>query len=383
MNFEFATAQRIIFGNGCVNQLPDIIQNLGKRIVLITGRHNQLLNPVITNQEVLSRCEIKSFICDSEPSIIYMQSLVSDVRSYLPDMIISIGGGSVIDAGKVLAILAANEGNILDFIEVIGRGLPFTNGPIPFIAIPTTAGTGSEVTRNAVLYDEKAGIKASLRSLLILPKIAMIDPDLTIGLTSEVTAYTGMDAITQVIEPLLTRKANPVTDAICRHAVSIAPDALLTAFQYPENIEAREKMALVSMFGGMALANSGLGVVHGFAAAIGGMYPNLRHGQICAALLPASIYVNRKVCNNKPDYKKITQRFSELDILLGGNNQIHAEESLRFLNQKLSIQGIAKLGIKKQDYPEIVAKTQNSSSIKGNPVILSSEELITILEISE
>lgn len=383
MNFEFATAQRIIFGNGCVNQLPGILNPLGKRLLVLTGTHNHLDNPIHNDRELYNTFSIKPVICDKEPSIIKIRELLNNVRSFSSDAIISIGGGSVIDTGKALSALLANEGDILDYIEVIGKGHPLENSPIPFIAIPTTAGTGSEVTRNAVLYDEDSGVKASLRSSLMLPKVAMIDPLLTLGLPAEVTAYTGMDALTQVIEPLLSKKANPITDAICRQAIQYGYEALLIAYQHPENIEAREKMALVSVIGGLALANSGLGVVHGFAAAIGGMYPNLRHGQICAALLPASIRINRKVCSKDPELSSINQRFLELDELAGENIKIPVEDKLEMLNRKLNIQSITGLGIKKDDYPAIIEKTKNSSSYKGNPTPLTNEELMKILEFSE
>ncbi len=288
MNFEFGTAQRIIFGQGCVSQASDIISGYGKRLLLITGKHNKTDNPIKKQQSIIKNCEILEIVVEKEPGIEFVQDSLRMIKDFHPDVVVSIGGGSVIDTGKALAILSSNKGVLLDYLEVIGKGNPLTKESLPFIAIPTTAGTGSEATRNAVIYDQTSGLKVSLRSPLMLPKIAMIDPLLSLGLPAEITASTGMDALTQVIEPLITRKANPITDSICFHAVSIAREALLTAYHDPENLEAREQMALVSLFGGMALANSGLGVVHGFAAAIGGMYPGIHHGQICAALLPAS-----------------------------------------------------------------------------------------------
>ena len=375
MNFEFGTAQRIIFGQGCVDQAPEIIFGFGRRLLLITGKHNQYNNPILNQQSIKKQYEILQIVSEKEPGIGFIQDSLKTIEDFHPDVVVSIGGGSVIDSGKALAILSSNKGELLDYLEVIGKGNPLTKESLPFIAIPTTAGTGSEATRNAVIYDQASGLKVSLRSPLMLPKVAMIDPLLTLGLPPEITASTGMDALTQVIEPLITRKANPITDSICFHAVSIAREALLTAYRDPDNLEAREKMALVSLFGGMALANSGLGVVHGFAAAIGGMYPGIHHGQICAALLPASFEINYQASKSKPEYGHITYRMDEISRLLAGKSQTKPDETLKELVSEIGIPGLEKLGIEKKDYPMIIEKALKSSSMKGNPFDLSREEL--------
>ncbi len=382
MNFEFGTAQRIIFGQGCVNQAGEIIQGFGKRLLLITGKHNQYDNPILNQQSITKRYEILQIVSEKEPGVGFIQDSLKMIEDFHPDVVVSIGGGSVIDTGKALAILSANEGVLLDYLEVIGKGNPLTKESRPFIAIPTTAGTGSEATRNAVIYDQASGLKVSLRSPLMLPKVAMIDPLLTLGLPPEITASTGMDALTQVIEPLITRKANPITDAICFHAVSIAREALLNAYHDPENMEAREQMALISLFGGIALANSGLGVVHGFAAAIGGMYPGIHHGQICAALLPASFEINYLASKSRPEYAQITRKMEEISRLLAGKSQTKPDEPLKELISEIGIPGLDKLGIEKKDYPMIIEKALKSSSMKGNPFDLSREELSRILEMS-
>jgi alcohol dehydrogenase class IV len=382
MNFEFGTAQRIIFGKGCVDQAHGIVTGYGRRLLLITGKHNQFDSPIINQQSDTKQYEILQIVSDKEPSIGFIQDSLKTIQDFRPEVVVSIGGGSVIDTGKALAILSSNKGEILDYLEVIGKGNPLTKESLPFIAIPTTAGTGSEATRNAVIHDQASGLKVSLRSPFMLPRVAMIDPFLTQGLPPEITASTGMDALTQVIEPLITRKSNPITDSICYYAVSIAREALLTAFHDPGNLEAREQMALVSLFGGIALANSGLGVVHGFAAAIGGMYPGIHHGQICAALLPASFAMNYLASKSKPEYADITHRMEKISWLLAGKSQTKLDVPLRKLISEIGIPDLDKLGIEKMDYPSIVEKALKSSSIKGNPFDLSREELYRILEMS-
>jgi alcohol dehydrogenase class IV len=216
----------------------------------------------------------------------------------------------------------------------------------------------------------------------MLPKIALIDPELTIHLPPGITAATGMDALTQVIEPYLTRKANPLTDAICVQAISIARKALLTSYLEPDNLIAREQMSLVSLFGGLALANSGLGVVHGFAAAIGGMYPNVRHGQICAAILPSAFIINRRCCEGKTEFKDTIQRMEKISSLLSEKSQMPAEEVLADMAVIMKIPGLSKLGIKRSGFKTITEKAAQSSSMKGNPIQLSSEDLLKILEMS-
>lgn len=209
-------------------------------------------------------------------------------------MVIGLGGGSVLDAGKAIAALVTNLGNVFDYLEVIGKGQPLVNAPLPFIAIPTTAGTGTEVTRNAVLGSPAHGVKVSLRSPMMLPSLAIVDPELTYGLPPEITASSGLDALTQLIEPFVSVKANPMTDAICREGIRHAAKSLRTVYHNGADASAREGMSLASLFGGLALANAALGAVHGFAGPLGGML-NAPHGAICAKLLPLVMEVNIKV----------------------------------------------------------------------------------------
>lgn len=382
MNFEFATSQRIIFGPGCINQGSELIRGFGKNVVFITGGHNRNDNPIIklvTKDPDLRSIQI---ICEKEPEIGVIQKSIEEVREFNPDVVVGIGGGSVVDTGKALAILATNNGTVRDYLEVVGNGLVLVNPSLPYIAIPTTSGTGSEVTRNAVIYDRESRVKASIRSPYMLPRVALVDPEQTLGLPPEISASTGMDALTQVIEPYLTRKANPITDSICLQAISIARNALLTTYQDPENLIAREQMSIVSLFGGLALANSGLGVVHGFAAAIGGMYPNARHGEICASILPAAFKVNRLACEGNPEYLATSQKINTISKLLSGNDRQPGEEILSDMNYRMHIPSLSVLGITRSDFQTITEKAFRSSSMKGNPIPLTSQDLLKILEMS-
>jgi alcohol dehydrogenase class IV len=382
MNFEFATSQRIIFGNESTSQVLQIAATYGTRIILITGEHNKNDNPVCKDFSSRSDFKIKQIVCNREPSVDYIHMTLQTVKAFQPDLLIGIGGGSVIDTGKALAALASNDGILIDYLEVIGKGKPLADSPLPYIAIPTTAGTGSEVTRNAVIVDESRCVKVSLRSPLMIPLVAIIDPTLSVGLPPAITASTGMDALTQVIEPLITRKANPVTDALCFHAVSIARKALLKAYKDPADLEARETMSLVSLFGGLALANAGLGAVHGFAAAIGGMYPAIRHGEICAALLPAVMQINREAADSKKDYLWVKQKMDKLSGLFSYGKKITLDQKIRDIATKLNIPGLESLGVERSKSNLIIEKARNSSSMKGNPIALSDEELAKILELS-
>lgn len=382
MNFEFASSQRIIFGSGNISQAKELIKSFGSRIMIVTGKHNSMGNIVLDEIQRFGQIKTIHIICDKEPDIVFIGTCLKENRKSKPDVVVAMGGGSVIDAGKALAILLSNEGDVRDYLEVVGKGKHFACQSLPFIAIPTTSGTGSEATRNAVITDRDNNVKASLRSPFMLPKVALIDPELILGLPHAITASTGMDALTQVIEPFITRKANPLTDAICIQALSIARHALETSYCEPNNLRAREQMSLVSLLGGMALANSGLGVVHGFAAAIGGMFPEARHGQICAALLPASFQVNYDACRRKDDLIEITRKMDKISILLSGNDQTPGGISLNEIAQTLNIPRLAHLGMTKQDFPLIIQLAMQSSSMKGNPVNLESDELQQILEMS-
>ena len=302
MRFEFATATRIVFGPGCVSQLPALARDLGcSRALLVTGR-TPARTPIPLEPAA-------SFPIEGEPTLDRVRQGAAQARAC--DIVVAVGGGSVIDGAKAVAALATNPGDPLDYLEVIGQGQPLKIPPLPFIAIPTTAGTGSEVTRNAVLGSPEHGVKASLRSPMMLAKAALIDPDLTRDLPPRLTASTGLDALTQLIEPFVSPRANPLTDALCLDGIHRAAVYLSRAFDDGHDKQARENMSLVALFGGLALANAGLGVVHGFAAPIGGQFP-APHGAVCAAVLPHGMRANIEALSAREPNHPALDRYRQI-----------------------------------------------------------------------
>ena len=322
------------------------------------------------------------FPIDKEPTIDLVQDGVEQAKTGGCDLVIGFGGGSAIDAGKAIAALATNPGHPLDYLEVIGQGKALVQPPLPFIAIPTTAGTGAEVTRNAVLASPAHRVKVSLRSPLMLPDVALVDPELTYSMPPAVTASTGMDALTQVLEPFVSHLANPLTDAICREGLRVTGLSLQRAYEHSANLIARENMALVSLFGGLALANAKLGAVHGFAGVLGGMV-GAPHGAICASLLPQTMSVNARALQGREPNNPALFRYLEASCILTGRDDASIEDGIlwvRELSQALDIPPMSNLGLQRADIPNIVEQSARSSSMKGNPITLTEDELTEILE---
>jgi alcohol dehydrogenase class IV len=355
-DLEFTTAARIVFGPGSVRQLPIAVRQFGNRPLLVTGSRPQ---------SVLDELEPVHFLVSGEPTVDQARAGARIARDKGCDVVVALGGGSAIDAGKAIAALAANPGDVLDYLEVVGRGQALTAAPLPFIAVPTTAGTGSEVTRNAVLASPEHKVKASLRSPLMIPRLAVIDPELALSLPRNVTAATGLDALTQLIEPYVSIKANPMTDGICLEGIARASRSFERACTHPADIEARTDMAFASLCGGFALANAGLGAVHGFAAPIGGMFP-APHGAVCAILLPHVIEAN---------FEHARARYKTIGGILGADPIAWT----RALVERLEIPRLRAYGITEADIPGLVAKAQQASSMKANPVVLPPETLARIL----
>jgi alcohol dehydrogenase class IV len=297
------------------------------------------------------------------------------------DVIVSLGGGSAIDAGKAIAAIAANGGEPLEFLEVVGKGRALVAPPLPFIAVPTTAGTGSEVTRNAVLGSAEHGVKASLRSPLMLPQVALVDPELTYGLPAAVTAATGLDALTQLIEPYVSARANPLVDAICVEGIRRVTGALRRVYHDGADREARRDMALASLFGGLALANAGLGVVHGFAAPLGGSW-KAPHGALCAALLPHGMAASVAALQARAPQHPALERFTAVARLLTGRNEASAADGIdwvRALCIELNVPPLRAWGITEADLPGVVEKAARASSMQANPLPLTHEELLLVV----
>ncbi len=324
--------------------------------------------------------EVTEFQVHGEPTIDVVRAGMEAAHNC--DMVIGLGGGSVLDTGKAIAALVTNPGEITDYLEVVGKGQPLVNAPLPYIAIPTTAGTGTEVTRNAVIEATEQNVKVSLRSPLMLPRVALIDPELTYNLPPGITAASGLDALTQCIEPFVSIKANPLTDAICREGIRHAAHCLRRAYENGSDPEARQGMSFAALCGGLALANAGLGAVHGFAGPLGGML-HAPHGAICARLLPFVMEANLQALERRLPGHPAIERYREIAQILTGDDSATARDGIEWTSRivtDLKIPNLAQLGMNHEELPEAVEKTLKSSSFKGNPIPLHAAELTEILE---
>jgi len=381
VRFEFATAGRILFGNGRAHEAGALAAELGRSAFLITGatgRHSGRLQTSLAEHGIAT----VSFRVPGEPTTELVREGTRQAREAGCDFVIGLGGGSSIDAAKAIAALLANGGDPLDYLEVVGRGMPLLRPAAPSMAIPTTAGTGTEVTKNAVLASPEHGVKVSLRSPTMLPRVALIDPELTYSLSPETTASTGLDALTQLIEPYVSIRANPMTDALCREGMMRVARSLRRAFEAGDDVAAREDMALASMFGGLALANAGLGAAHGFAAPVGGRF-DAPHGAVCAAFLPHVMLVNvGALLERQPDSPSL-RRYDEVARILTGDPGAEAADGVQWVRRlcdDLRVPTLAAYGIRPEDFPALVQKAAEASSMKPNPIVLTPAELKEILE---
>src|SRR5581483_1751763 len=324
MQFEFATAGRILFGAGTVRQAAPAAKEFGRRALLVMGRSPdrvQSLAKALNGASV--SCTL--FPVESEPTVEMIARGLEAARREECDFVVSFGGGSVIDAGKAIAALLTNPGELMDYLEVIGRGQPLRAASAPFIAIPTTAGTGSEVTRNAVLASHEHRVKVSLRSPQMLPRLAIVDPELTFSLSPTATARSGCDALSQLIEPYVSSRANPLTDGYCLEGLRRVGRSLRRAYHHGDDAPARTDMSLAALLGGLSLANAGLGVVHGFAAPLGGMF-DAPHGALCAALLPHGMAVNIAALRASAPGGEGLRRYTEVARILTGKTDAQPED---------------------------------------------------------
>ena len=379
--FEFATANRILFGPGTLREAGPAAASLGHRALVVTSSDSARAAPLLAALDAGGLSHV-IFAIKGEPSVETVRRGAALAAEARVDLVVGFGGGSALDAAKAIAALAANGGDPLDYLEVVGRGQALSKPSLPVIAIPTTAGTGAEVTRNAVLAVPEHRVKVSLRSPTMLPRVAIVDPELTRSLPSEVTASTGLDALTQLIEPFTSVRANPLTDALCREGIVRAARALRRVYANGNDATAREDMALASLFGGLALANAGLGAAHGFAGPVGGMFP-APHGAVCAALLPHVMAVNVAALRARQPEGDALGRYDETARLLTGKAHACAEDGIAWVQALCADLGTPPLrayGITDGDVPLLVEKTAAASSTKANPIMLTKEELTEILQ---
>jgi alcohol dehydrogenase class IV len=376
--FDFATAGRIMVGAGRAAELPGLLAGLGSRVLVCTGadpaRHAGLLAD-------LGR-PVAVFPVAGEPTVDLARAAVAAAREHGADVIVAIGGGSVIDTAKAVAMLLGNGGDPLDYLEVVGAGRPITRPAAPWVAVPTTAGTGAEVTANAVLAVPAHHLKASLRSALMIPKVALVDPLLTLSCPPAVTAASGLDALTQCLEPFVSVRATPLTDGLAREGLRRAGAALRTAYADGQDPQARTDMALCSLLGGMALANAKLGAVHGLAGVIGGT-ADVPHGIACATVLAPVVEANVRALRAKPPSDRDPLgRYTEAARLLTNDSAASVEDGLAWIRETLAllkVPGLAAFGLGPQQAGDIAAKALTSSSMQGNPVALTLDDLEAIL----
>jgi len=381
MRFEFATATRIVFGTGAISQAGAAVADLGQRVLLITTDSAELALPLRAQLEA-RHLPVTTLTVTGEPTVDLVAHGVQLARDAACDVLIGFGGGSVLDTGKAIAALLTNGGQPLDYLEVIGGGKPITQRSAPCIAIPTTAGTGAEVTRNAVLAAPAHRVKVSLRSPLMLPCLAIVDPELTYSVPPHVTASTGLDALTQVIEPYVSRGANPLTDALCREGMQRAARSLRRAYDCGSDAAAREDMSLVSLFGGLALADAKLGAAHGLAGPLGGMFP-APHGATCAALLPYVMDVNVRALTQRDRDNPACQRYAEVARFLTGSPQAQAADGVQWVQdlcRDLAVPPLRTYGLTEADFATVTENAARASSMQGNPLRLEPEELTEILQ---
>jgi alcohol dehydrogenase class IV len=381
VGFEFYSAGRIVFGSGAADRLAELTSGFGARALLVLGGQSAERSGLRSRLE--AQLDVGAIArCSGEPTVDAVDEAVALGREAGCDFVVAAGGGAVLDCGKAAAGMMTNTGSLEDYLEGVGQGLSIEAQPLPLAALPTTSGTGSEVTKNAVISGP--GYKKSIRSPMLIPDLALVDPLLTHGMPAEVTASCGMDALTQLLEAYLSSGASPLTDGLALQGMQLASRSLLKAYTTPEEAQAREELALASLFGGLCLANAGLGAVHGFASPLGALFP-IPHGVACAALLPQVVRANLEAARGTGQEARLRLRIAQAAEVITGvrsDDVAEAVESvvsfLEQLQRRLAIPGLARLGLTEARLQEVVAGARGSS-MRYNPVELSDEQLLAIL----
>ena len=373
--FALSLPPRITFGVGTAAQVPDIVAGYGSRVLMVTGANPDRVAGVL---DPVRAAAARSAVVPvgSEPTVADARRAAAEAQRIDADVVLAVGGGSAIDLAKAAAVLIANGGDPLDFIEVVGRGQPISTEPVPLVAVPTTSGTGAEVTANAVLAVPERAVKASLRHPLMVPRHAVVDPELTLACPPAITAAAGMDALTQCLEPYVSNRANPASDGWARTGLIAAGTGLRAAFADGSDLAARSQMSLASLMGGLALANAKLGAVHGFAGVIGGM-TSAAHGAVCAALLPHVCRANLERADDP-----LRSRFDDIARWLTGSATATAQDGIDWIEETcrlLGVRGLGAFGLSDADTDEVVAGAARASSMAGNPVPLDDAALRDIL----
>lgn len=386
MNWKFTTLPQIICQQGGRHQLGEFAAALGQTVLLVTGR--MTAERAVFLAEIQTACaqlSVHHWLQSGEPTIEDIEAGVEFALAHHVDVVVAVGGGSVIDAAKAIAAVAANGGQPLDYLEVVGAGKPLLQDSLPLIAVPTTAGAGSEGTRNAVLKVQDKAVKVSMRGEQLRPRIALIDAELATTVSPEVTAATGLDCLTQLVESYTSKNAQPLSDAWALDGIGRVVRALPLAYADGQNLAAREDMQIAALLGGICLSNAGLGAVHGFAGPLGGRYP-IPHGVACAALLVPVVKANLAAARADRQ-EALLDRYGILGGLFAPGQELSRHEACdrvasycEQLVDSLSIQGLSHYGVKRDDFNDVIAAAQRSSSMKYNPIALSKEALSSCLE---
>jgi alcohol dehydrogenase class IV len=383
--FESYGVGRVIFGRGQFARAGEVVSALGRSALVVFNGSEALaerLAGLLKDAGVTSTLRRQR----GEPVVADVDAAVEQARGAGCDCLVGIGGGSAIDSAKAAAGLLGNGGSAVDYMEVVGKGQKITRSAAPWVAIPTTAGTGAEATRNAVIGLPERKFKASIRSELLLPRVALIDADLGEGVSPDVIAASGMDALCQLIESYTSTGATPITDALAEKGIRLAALALPRAYRGGDP-EARDEMAMAAHVSGMTLTSAGLGAVHGFAAPIGANFP-IPHGVVCAALLPHVVYENVKAMRDASDAKGLG-RFATVARMCADAPGALDDEStgaaellelfLDVMRKSLNIPPLGNYGMTVAHVPEMVALAKKASSMRFNPVTLSDEALARAL----
>ena len=369
--FGITQPGRILFGRGEAAKAPALIRAFGSRGVLVHGANPARAAWLI---DALGP-EVLALPCRGEPTLADLMGALDVAWDHRPGWVCALGGGAALDLGKALAGLIPAPDGPMEHLEVVGKGLPLKAEPLPFVALPTTAGTGAEVTKNAVIGLPEMGRKVSLRDERMVARLAVVDPALTDHCPRAVTLASGLDAVTQVVEPYVSVKATPYSDALARPAIGLGLAALRRLMQ-GEDPQARDQMAWVSLCGGLALANAGLGAVHGLAGVIGGM-TGATHGAICGALLGPVLAENRAAATGAAR-ARLDEVCAILAEVLGSTAQ-DAPLALMSWARGEGLPDLAALGLPRTAHAEVATAALSASSTRGNPVVLSQEALQRVL----
>ena len=376
--FSFFSPQALYFGRGQAAQAAALAAGFGHRLLIVHGS-NPARAAWLIESCIDTGLDVQTQGCPEEPSLPAIEGALACLKQQSFDVVVGLGGGSVIDFAKALAALIPSDGTPLDYLEGVGGGQPLPCAPIPMIAVPTTAGTGAEVTKNAVIAVPTHNVKVSLRDPRMIPDIAIVDAALMEGAPRRVILAAALDAITQVIEPYVSSKSNPMTDALCRAAIPVGLSALRDVVENGTP-KAWDDMAWVSTCGGLALANAGLGAVHGFAGVIGGL-TGAPHGEICGALLPAVLASHlRKARPGSETYRRLDFILTELDHQFATTSEPGSGlKALDAWSRQMGLRSLGALGVGEALHAQIAKAAGTASSMKANPFALSQAELIEIL----